>query len=109
MKGQMNIKHITLHEGTNKGPVIDLVLSIKSEINTLMTSLIVPQKDSLNNKAQEVNSLLKTCSEHCITFVDHTDTVDIIRHFNKSSVYNRPGTIEFAKNVCQILLKLDLR
>ena len=56
----MNIKHITLHEGTNKGPVIDLVLSIKSEIN-------------------------------------------------KSSVINRPGTIEFAKNVCQILLKLDLR
>ena len=42
-----------------KGQIKDLALSIKSEINTLMTSLIVPQKESLNNKAQEVNSLLK--------------------------------------------------
>ena len=61
--------HVTLHVETNElksgktssqisKSVIDLGLPLKSETNTVTISLIVPQKDSLNNKAQEVNSEL---------------------------------------------------
>ena len=56
---------------------IDLALPLKSETNTVTISLIVPRKDSLNNKAQEVNSqFINMCGERDITFVDHTDTID---------------------------------
>ena len=48
------------------------------------------------------------CGEQDITFVDHTDTIDIERHLNKSKVYlNNSGIIEFAKNACEFLLQQD--
>ena len=58
-------KHIILHVGTNglkssktasqiSRSVIDLVLSLKAQTNAVTISLIVPRKDNLNNKAQEV-------------------------------------------------------
>ena len=89
--------------------VIDLALSLKSETNTLTISLIVPRKDSLNNKAQEVNSrLINMCGEREITFVEHTDTIDIERHLKESKVHlNKSGTIEFTKDVCKFLLQQD--
>ena len=48
------------------------------------------------------------CSERDITFIDHTDTIDIERHLNESKVHlNKSGTIEFAKNVCEFFLQQD--
>ena len=109
-----------MHVGTNKlksskthsqmsRSVIGLALSLKSETNAVTISLIVPRKDSLNNKAQEVNSrLINMCRERDITFIDHTDTIDTQRHLNESRVHlNKFGTIEFAKNVCESLLQQD--
>ena len=89
--------------------VIDLALFLKSETNAATISLIVPRKDSLNNKAQEVNSrLINTCGERDITFIDHTDTIDTERYLNESKVrLNKSGTIEFAKSVFEILLQQD--
>ena len=41
------------------------------------------------------------CGERDITFIDHTDTIDIGKHLNESKVHlNKPGTIECAKNIC---------
>ena len=55
-----------------------LVLSLKSETNAVTISLIVPRKDNLNNKAKEVNSrLINMCGEHDITFIYHTDTIEL--------------------------------
>ena len=46
--------------------------------------------------------------ERDITFIDHTDTINIERHFNESKVHlNKSGTIEFAKNACEFLLQQD--
>ena len=89
--------------------VIDLALSLKSETNAVKISLIVTRKDSLNNKAQEVNSrLTNMCGERDNTFIDHTDTIDNERHFNESKVHlNKSGTIEFAKNLYEFLLQQD--
>ena len=86
---------------------IDLALSLKSETNTVTISLTVPRKDSLNNKAQEVNSrLINMCGEHDIIYIDRTDTIDIERHLNESKVHlNKSETIEFAKNVCEFSLQ----
>ena len=72
---------------------IDLALCLKSETNTVTISLIVPRNDSLNNKAQEVDSrLINMYGEHDITYIDHTDTIDIERHLNKSKVHlNKSG------------------
>ena len=48
------------------------------------------------------------CGESDITFVDHTDTIDIERHLNESKVHlNKSRTIEFAKNVYEFLLQQD--
>ena len=109
-----------MHIGTNKlkssktashtsRSFIDLALSLKSETNAVTISLIVPRKDSLNNKAQEVNSrLINTCGERDITFIDHTDTIDTEKYLNESKVHlNKSGTIEFAKSVFEILLQQD--
>ena len=117
---EFNPNHIILHVGTNElkssktasqisRSVIDLALSLKSETNAVTISLIVPRKDSLNNKAQEVNSrLINTCSERDITFIDHTDTIDTERHLNESKVHlNKSGTKEFAKNVFEFLLQQE--
>ena len=89
--------------------VTDLALPLISEANTVTISRIVPRKDSLNNKAQEVNSrLINICGERNITFVDHTNTTDIERHLNESRVHlNKSRTIDFAKNVCEFLLQQD--
>ena len=117
---EFNRNHIVLHVGTNElkssktasqisRSVTDLALSLQSETNAVTISLIVPRKDSLNNKAQEVNSrLINMCGERDITFIDHSDTIDIERHLNESKVHlNKSGTIELAKNVCEFLLQQD--
>ena len=117
---EFNPNHIILHVGTNElksckiasqisRSVIDLALSLKSETNAVTISLIVPRKDNLNNKAQEVNSrLINMCGERDIAFIDHTDTIDTERHLNESKVHlNKSGTIEFAKNVFEFLLQQD--
>ena len=117
---EFNPNHITLHVGTNERKssktasqisrsVIDLALSLKSEANAVTISLIVPRKDNLNNKAQEVNSrLINMCGERDIAFIEHTDTIDTERHLNESKVHlNKSGTIEFAKNVFEFLLQQD--
>ena len=109
---EFNPNNIILHVGTNElkssktasqisRSVIDLALSLKTEANAVMMLLIVPQKNNLNNKAQEVNSrLINMCGERDIAFIDHTDTIDTERHLNESKVHlNKSGTIEFAKNV----------
>ena len=89
--------------------VTEFAPSLKSEKNGVTISLIVPRKDSLNNKAQAVNSqIINMCSERDITFIDHTETIEIERHLNKSKVHlNKSGIIEFAKNACEFLLRLD--
>ena len=115
---EFNPNHIILHVETNElkssmtasqisRSIIHLALSLQSETNAVTISLIVPRKDSLNNKAQEVNSrYINMCGERDITFFDHTDTIGIERHLNESKVHlNKSGTIEFAKNVCEFLLQ----
>ena len=117
---EFNPNHIILHVGTNKlksskthsqmsRSVIDLALSLKSETNAVTISLIVPRKDSLNNKAQQVNSrLINMCGERDITFIDHTDTTETEKHLNESKVHlNKSGTTEFAKNIFEFLLQQD--
>ena len=88
---------------------MDLPLSLKLETNTVTISLIVPRKDSLNNKAQKVNSwLTNICDGRDITFVDHTNITDVVRHLNESKVHlDKSGTIEFSKNAYEFLLLQD--
>ena len=89
--------------------VIDFTLFLKSETNAATISLIVPRKDSLNNKAQEVNSRLM---QH-VQWTRHNFYwphwhIDTERHLNESKVHlNKSGTIEFVKNVCEFLLQQD--
>ena len=117
---EFNPNHIILHVGANElknskrasqisRSVIDLSLSLKSETNTVTISLVLPRKDSLNNKAHEVNSrLINMCGEPDINFVDHTDTIDIERYLNERKVHlNKSVTIEFANNIYKFLLQQD--
>ena len=48
------------------------------------------------------------CGERNITFLDHTDSTEIQRHWNGSKVrLNKSGITEFAKNACEYLLQQD--
>ena len=115
---EINSNYLILHVGTNElkigktasqisKSVTDLARSLKSETNTVTISLNVLRNHNLNNKAQVVNSrLLDMRGEHDITFLDHTDTIDIERHSNESKVHlNKSGTIEFAKDIWRFLLQ----
>ena len=51
---------------------------------------------------------MNMCGKRDITFIDHTDIIDIERYLNKSKVHlNKSGTTEFAKNVCGVFLQQD--
>ena len=82
-------------DGQISSPVIDLALSLKSETNDVIISLIVLRKNSLNNNAQKVNSrIINMCGKRGIIFIDHIDTIDIERHLNESEIHlNKSGTI----------------
>ena len=70
--------HIILHCKTNDlssertasqitGSITELSLSLKSQDNKISISFIVPMNDSLNNKANKVNScLIHMCAERNI-------------------------------------------
>ena len=107
---EFNLNHLIRHIGTNElkssnaasqisRSFIDFALSVKSEINAVRISLIVPRKDNINNKAQKVNrQLINMCGERDITFIDHTDTIDTERHLNESKFHlKKSGTTEFVK------------
>ena len=115
---EFNPDHIILHLGANelksseKASQIstlatELALSLKWETNAATISLTVLRKNSLNNNAQEVNSqLINLWGERDITFIDHTDTISIERHFNESKVHlKKSGAIEFAKIISELLLQ----
>ena len=89
--------------------VIDLALTLKSETDAVNISLIVPRKDSLNNKAQEVNSrLMQHVQWTRYNFYWPHWHIDTERHLNESKVHlNKSGTIEFGKNVCLFFLQQD--
>ena len=106
---EFNRNHLIRHIGTNEPKssktasqisrsFIDFALSVKSEINAVRISLIVP-RININNKAQEVNRrLINMCGERDITFIDHTDTIDTERHLNESKFHlKKSGTTEFVK------------
>ena len=92
--GKTELKNVK-SAGQISRPVIVLALSLKSETNVVMISLIVLRKNSLNNNAQKVNSrIINMCGKRGITFIDHTDTIDIERHLNESEIQlNKSGTI----------------
>ena len=117
---QFSLNHIILHVESNKlkssktasqisRSVSDLALSLKSETNTVTISPIVPRKNNLDNKQQDVNSrLIHMCSERDLTFVYHTDSNDYEKHLNGSKVHlNKSETTEFAKNVWEFLFQQD--
>ena len=84
--------------------VIDLALSLKSSKNAVTISVIIPRNDSLNSKAQENSRCINMCGERDVTFIDHTDIIDIESHLNESKLHlNKSGTIEFAINFCEFL------
>ena len=75
---EFNPNHLILHVDTNElksskttsqisRSVVDLTLSLKSETNAVAISLIVPRKDNLNNKAQEVDSRFINMCESSIS------------------------------------------
>ena len=77
-----NPDHIILHCGTNDlssertasqiaRSIIELALTLKSEDNKILISLIVPRNDNLDNKANEVKSrLIYMCAERNIPYMD---------------------------------------
>ena len=83
---------------------IDFAKSLMSESNSVTVSLLVKRNDNLFSKDHEVNSRrINICDERDIseyTFSEYTFRIDTERHLNESKIHlNKPGTMEFAKNV----------
>jgi len=84
---------------TLKVNVIELVLSLKTESNSVIVSGLTPRNDKLREKAAELNILLKSeTNSRNIGFVDHSN-IDH-RHLNRSNLHlNREGSTIFSKNL----------
>ena len=113
-------EHVIIHVGTNDlnsnktasqiaNSIVELVLSLKNDRNSIYVSLIVPRNDNLNNKVNEVNTRLTNLYNHRgIPVINHTDTIDPGNHLNESQIHlNRYGNIEFTKNFKKFMFNLD--
>ena len=88
--------------------IIELALTLKSEDNKILISLIVPRSDNLNNKANEVNShLIHMRAERNIPYIDHTNSVQPENYLNESKLhFNRYGTMAFANSISKLSLNI---
>ena len=99
-----------IHDGANElqmNSIPDFKQSLIAEKSTVIILLIVLQNDNPISKASEVNTrFINMCGERNISFIDHTVTIDIERPLNKIKInLSKSRTTEFAKNVCEFLLK----
>ena len=76
--------------------IIDLALSLKSDKNKMLISLLTPRSNKLNIKASEMNNrLINMCSHRNIAYIDHSIS-NQQNHINKSKVHlNRYATLVF--------------
>ena len=89
---------IVLHCGTNDlrksqsvesiaSNVIELVLSLKSNSNSVIVSGLTPRNDQFREKAMDLNEILKSeTSSRNIGFVDHSN-IDGRYHLNRSNLH----------------------
>ena len=111
-----NPNHIILHCGTNDvssertasqiaRSIIELALSLKSQDNKILISLVVPRNDNLSNKASEVNScLVHMYIEQNIPYINHTNSIQPDNHLNESKLhFNRYGAIAFTNSISKFL------
>ena len=108
-------RYIILHCGTNESnfdrtssqmarEIIDPAISMKSDKNKILISLLTPRSDKLNNKASEVNNrLINICSHRNIAYIDHSGSIQQ-NHINEKEVHlNRYGTVVFANTFSKFL------
>ena len=96
-----NTEHIIQHVGTNDlntertASRIESFPIIKTDVNTITVSLIVPKYDNLIDKANEVNSrLINMCKERKIPYIYHADAISPERHLNQRNLQlNRHGIL----------------
>ena len=101
---------IVLHTGTNdlrteklakdiSSDVMRLALELKTEINDVMVSSIIPRGDDLNAKGKEVNLNLKAeCEKYNLYFIDNANILPK-KHLNGSGLHlNYRGTVTLANN-----------
>ena len=86
---QITVRQLVKYQGQSP--------SLKSNKNATNISLIVSPNDNLNSKADKVNiQLINMCGELGIIFIDHLVSLSL----NESNLHlNKPGKIEFTKNV----------
>ena len=101
---------VILHCGTNDlrskatpkdiaEEIVDLGKSLKTNVNKVMISGLVPRGDLLHNKAMEVNIFLKQlCISQDFYYIDNTN-IQAEYHLNRSRIHlNREGTRLLANN-----------
>ena len=106
---------VILHCGTNDlrskatpkdiaEEIVDLGKSLKTNVNKVMISGLVPTGDLLHNKDMEVNIFLKQlCISQDFYYIDNTN-IQAEYHLNRSRIHlNREGTRLLANNVLYAL------
>ena len=101
---------IILHAGTNdlrgeKTPdniasdIMRLAIEMKTEKNEVMVSCLISRGDKLNDKAMQVNNILKReCEQHKMLLIEHSNIL-ADKHLNGSKLHlNYRGTIALARN-----------
>ena len=107
--------HIILHCETNDlnsdrtssqfaREIIDLAISLKSDKNKILISLLTPRSDKFNIKASEVNNrLVNMCSHRNIANIDHSSSIQQ-NHIDESKGHlNRYGTVVFENTFSKFL------
>ena len=69
-------------------PIVDLAKGLVADERTISVSSIVPRKDKLNGKVEEVNSYLqRMCSNVNMLFIDNARAINPERHLNNSKLH----------------------
>ena len=118
---EQKLDNIILHTGTNDLKTIDtpeeinmiilnLTTTCKTDTNSVFISGIVPRTDKLNEKASQVNIVLRhECNLRNVCFIDNKH-ISTWFHCNRSGIYlNCYRTKKLQENYLYELAKLDLQ
>ena len=92
---EINPDHIIPHTGT-KFEYYRISKTLESDENSIIVSAIMPQFYNLINKVNKVNNpLALMCGQRDISFISHSETIDLSKHLNNSSYTSYHKTLHW--------------
>lgn len=112
--------HIKLHAGTyylqNEKTfkqigksIVELVISLKSDGNSIIVSGVIPIFDNINNKVNKINHhVALMCWQRNISFISHSEAIDSSEHLNDNKLHLMTIFLQFLRKNFQYFWKSSI-